>query len=91
MNVRPEPGETELADRDRARERSETAGGEDQPQVARSVGEALLDDEREQHLGRTHEQQVGDRRGDEGRPQPGVAPDVARPARISRASAGSLR
>ena len=63
MNVSAGAGEAELADRDRARERAETAGGEDQPQVARPVGAALLDDEREQHLGRPHEQQVGDRRG----------------------------
>ena len=89
--MRPERGRPNCADRDRARERSETAGGEDQPQVTRSVGEALLDDEREQHLGRTHEQQVGDRRGDQGRPQPGVAPDVAQAGPDLARGAGSLR
>ena len=70
------PRQAALADDDRAGDGADAPRGEDEPQIHCVAAHLVLDDERQQHLGRTHEQQIGDRRRGKGRPQPDVAAHI---------------
>ena len=54
---------------------ADAPGGEDEAEVARRRVQLVLDDVREQHLGRAHEGEVGDRGREEGAPEPDAASD----------------
>ena len=73
------PREAALAEEHGAAHRADAAGREDDPQVRGRAVQVVLDHERQQHLGRAHEEQVGDGGAGERRPQPDVAADVAQP------------
>ena len=77
MKVMSRRGRPRWPSSDRAADRADAAGGEDEPEVGGAAVQVVLDDVGQQHLGRAHEQQVGDRGGGERRPQPHVAADVA--------------
>ena len=59
--------------------RPDAAEREDEPEVARRPVHVVLDDERQQDLGGTPEDQVRERRGEEGAPQPYTRADEAEP------------
>ncbi len=59
----------------RGADRPDAPGREDEPEVAGRGVQLILHEVRQQHLGRAHEGEIGDRRGEEGAPQPDPAPD----------------
>ena len=59
----------------RGADRPDASGCEDEPEVACRGVQLILDEVRQQHLGRAHEGEVGNRSGEEGAPQPDSAPD----------------
>ena len=75
MNVTSRPRMTALPHDQRGADRPDAAGGEDEPEVAGRGVQLVLHEVRQQHLGRAHEGEVGDRGGEQRAPQPDPAPD----------------
>ena len=65
-------GRPTLTQGESAEQRPDSAGREHQPEVGGTAPKLILDQERHQHLGRAHEQQIGDCCAGQRRPQPGV-------------------
>ena len=73
------PGHVPVPHHHGGEHRADAAEREDEPEIARRPVHVVLDDERQQDLGGTPEDQVRERRGQEGAPQPHARADEAEP------------